>query len=136
MKILLLIVLLVVLLGINFMRVGSWDASYDKGRPRRAKMELQMFSVALEMFRSQCGRYPTTQEGLDALIGEPSNLPSGKWQKLLDCERVPNDPWDTPYVYCCPGLHNTNGFDVYSCGYDRKSKSRGDDHDDINNWNP
>jgi hypothetical protein len=40
------------------------------------------------------------------------------------------------YVYLCPGIHNTNGFDLYSCGFDGISKSGGNDLDDINNWDP
>jgi general secretion pathway protein G len=87
------------------------------------------------MFDVDCGRYPTTSEGLAALINRPPDISSGKWQKYLDVGRIPADPWGHPYVYRCPGLHNTNTFDLYSCGPDGKSLSGGDDPDDINNWN-
>jgi hypothetical protein len=46
------------------------------------------------------------------------------------------DPWGNVYIYACPGLHHPNGFDLYSCGPDEISKSKGDDPDDINNWDP
>ena len=88
------------------------------------------------MYKIECGRYPTTAEGLDALINRPANVPPTKWTKYLDADRVPNDPWGHPYVYRCPGLHNTNTFDIYSGGLTGTSKSGGDDPYDINNWNP
>lgn len=46
------------------------------------------------------------------------------------------DPWDNPYVYHCPGIHNPDSFDLYCCGADGVSKSGGDDYDDVNNWDP
>jgi general secretion pathway protein G len=97
---------------------------------------LSEFSVALNMFENDCGRYPTTAEGLAALIKRPSNIPPDKWRrKYLDVDRIFMDPWGRPFVYRCPGLHNTNSFDLFSCGEDGESKSGGDDPDDINNWN-
>ncbi|MGA2544775.1 MAG: type II secretion system protein GspG [Verrucomicrobiota bacterium] len=104
--------------------------------PPSARTDLANFSFALKMFDDECGRYPTTAEGLDALIHRPPNVPTEKWRKYLDVARMPMDPWGHPYVYRCPGVHNTNLFDIYSCGPDGKSKSGGGDPDDINNWNP
>jgi general secretion pathway protein G len=93
------------------------------------------FSIALKMFNDDCGRYPTTAEGLAALIKRPQDIPPEKWHKYLDVEHIPTDPWGHAYVYRYPGVHNTNAFDIYSCGPDGKSQSGGDDPDDINNWN-
>ena len=91
--------------------------------------------TALDAFEVDCGRYPTTSEGFKALIARPTSIPSSQWRgPYLD--QKPIDPWGTEYVYRCPGIHNTNGYDIYSCGADGISKSGGADLDDINNWDP
>ena len=91
----------------------------------------------LEMFRIDCGRYPTSEEGFKALLTPPTNNPAGHWQgPYFDPPEIPLDLWRDPYVYRCPGIHNTNLYDLYSCGPDGISKSGGDDLDDINNWDP
>jgi len=91
--------------------------------------------TALDHFQTDCGRYPTTSEGFASLINCPTNISSGRWRgPYLD--QVPIDPWGNIYVYRSPGIHNTNGYDIYSRGPDGISRSGGDDHDDINNWNP
>jgi hypothetical protein len=71
----------------------------------------------------------------DTNSGALATIPSGKWHgPYLD--KIPQDPWGNNYVYCCPGVHSTNGYELYSCGFDGISKSGGDDLDDINNWDP
>ncbi len=91
--------------------------------------------IALDVFSNDCDRYPTTSEGFQALMVCPTNIPQERWHgPYLD--RIPKDPWNHNYVYRCPGIHNTIGIDLYSCGYDGISKSGGSDLDDINNWDP
>lgn len=91
--------------------------------------------TALDRFEIDCGRYPTTSEGFAALVNCPTNFSGRKWAgPYLD--RIPTDPWGNDYAYRCPSIHHTNGYDLYSCGYDGISKSGGDDLDDINNWDP
>jgi len=113
----------------------------DGGRTNRVRVaitkgEMAAFSTALKMFHDDCGRYPTTDEGLAALIKWPPNVPPEKWrQNYLHAERIPQDPWGHAFVYRCPGVHNANSFDLYSCGEDGESKSGGEDADDINSWN-
>jgi len=70
-------------------------------RTRATKTQMASFRTALEMFRLDCGRLPTTAEGLDALVHEPTNVPRGKWKKYLDCDRIPTDVWNHPYMYRC-----------------------------------
>jgi general secretion pathway protein G len=89
--------------------------------------------TALDVFALNCGRYPTTTEGFNALINCPTNISGGRWHGPY-LEQTPIDPWGTEYVYHYPGIHNTNGFDIYSCGADGRSSSAGDDSDDVNNW--
>lgn len=93
--------------------------------------------TSLDAFAVDCGRYPTTSEGFKALLTCPTNIPSGRWHgPYFDPPKIPQDPWGNNYVYRYPGVHNTNGYDLYSCGFDRISRSGGDDLDDINNWDP
>jgi general secretion pathway protein G len=91
--------------------------------------------TGLDVFAKDCGRYPTTSEGLEALMNCPTNISNGRWRGPC-LEEIPIDPYGNPYVYRCPGIHSTNGYDLYSCGYDGISKSDGGDFDDINNWDP
>ena len=89
--------------------------------------------TAFDAFAADCGRYPTTSEGFAALLNCPTNISPSRWRgPYLD--RKPIDPWGDDYVYRYPGIHNTNSFDLYSCGVDGISKSEGNDLDDINNW--
>jgi type II secretion system protein G len=81
------------------------------------KAEIFSFNQALAMFQVDCKRSPTTEEGLNALIQRPPAIPMSLWRgPYLDAKKIPGDPWGHAYVYKFPGLHNTNGFDVYSPG--------------------
>lgn len=99
-------------------------------------MELRgRLETILNMFSNDCGRFPTTAEGFQALINYATNNSLKGWRgPYFDPPKIPQDPWGNNYVYRCPGIHNTNGYDLYSTGPDGKSKSGGNDPDDINNW--
>jgi general secretion pathway protein G len=105
----------------------------ERARPVSAHADLAGIKIALDVFAIDCGRYPTTSEGCAALLNCPINIPTGKWRGPY-LGRKPIDPWGYDYVYRYPGIHNTNSFDLYSCGADGISKSGGNDLDDINNW--
>jgi general secretion pathway protein G len=107
----------------------------DRSRLGSAHADLAGIKTAFEVFAIDYGRYPTTSEGVAALLNCPTNIPTSKWRGPY-LGRKPIDPWGDDYVYRCPGIHNTNSFDLYSCGADGISKSGGNDLDDINNWNP
>lgn len=85
--------------------------------------------LPLTTFRLYAGRYPTTAEGLEALLHCPAGL-EGKWRgPYLADARMPVDPWGRPYQYRCPGTHNRSAYDLWSLGPDEKSSA-----DDIGNW--
>ena len=102
-------------------------------RKGEAKTDISEFIEGLGRFQVDCGRYPTTEEGLAALMKRPSAIPAGSWHGpyLTDMPRIPADPWENHYRYECPGLHNTKGYDVCSLG----PKGKGGD-EAIGNWRP
>ena len=87
---------------------------------------------ALEIFKKDCGRYPTTQEGWGILLSAPTNGSLTNWHGPYLDENfgAPIDPWDRPYVYRYPAVHSTNAYDVSSLGPDGVE----DSPDDIGNW--
>jgi general secretion pathway protein G len=96
--------------------------------------DMSAYKAALEQFETISGRYPTSMEGLEALLTRPPTIPTNQWIGPLFNGTL-NDPWGHKFVYRCPGIHNTNSYDLYSLGGDGMSRSGGDDADDINNWN-
>lgn len=98
-------------------------------------IDLAEIKTTLDRFVVDCGRLPTTAEGLQALVACPTNISRKLWLgSYLDPPEVPQDPWGHDFVYRCPGTHNKNSYDLYSNGPDGISKSGGDDPDDISNW--
>jgi general secretion pathway protein G len=92
-------------------------------------------TTMLEMFRSDCGRYPTTSESLRVLASAPTDGSLTNWRgPYVAPPRVPLDPWGHEYCYHFPALHSTNAYDLYSLGPDGISKTGGNDADDIGNW--
>jgi general secretion pathway protein G len=125
-QIFLVAVILVLIWGI----VVPHGATSTQAKSVAAMTEIAEFSTALSMFKADCGRYPSTEEGLAAMIKRPQAVPAAQWpHPYLDVERIPPDPWDHPYIYKCPGLRKTNTFDVYSLGPNGKG---GDEA--IGNW--
>jgi len=90
-------------------------------------VQVGLFKDALGLFHANCDRYPTTEEGLNALVQQPADATGWKGPYL---DRVPADPWGSPYQYSCPGTHNTDEFDVWSYGPDKQPGTA----DDITNW--
>lgn len=69
------------------------------------------------MYKLNAGSYPTTQQGLDSLVNKPTTTPVPKrWVQVMS--KIPNDPWDSPYVYRFPGSKRANDFELISYGPD------------------
>ena len=85
-----------------------------------AKAQVENFGNALDAYEIDNGRYPTTQQGLDALIVPPASPPEPRnWKgPYLKAREVPLDPWGTPYLYLFPGELNPAGYDLLSVGPD------------------
>ncbi len=90
----------------------------------------QGLKTALVTYRLNLGSYPTTEEGLQALITAPS-AKADRWRgPYIEGNKIPLDPWSQPYQYRYPGVHNKDGYDLWSMGPDQKDGT----DDDVGNW--
>jgi len=128
------------LVGLFFLSIVAEGALGQRGesltKVHRAYSDVNgSLKTILGLWEVDCGRYPTTDEGLKALVNRPENVPPQRWRgPYIDSPTVPRDPWNHDYVYQFPGVHNTNTYDLYSLGPDGVSKTLGADPDDIANW--
>ena len=99
-------------------------------KTKAAKVQIEDLAGALDMYRMDTGRYPTSSEGLKALVEKPSGARA--WNgPYLRKNTIPLDPWMYDYHYASPGEHGR--FDLYSYGADEASGGEGEDQD-INSW--
>jgi general secretion pathway protein G len=125
------ILVVVVILGILAMIVVP-RVMEEPGRARvvRAKQDIASIVAALNIYKLDNFVYPTSEQGLEALVTKPSGQPEApNWSQRLD--RVPKDPWGHPYAYQHPGQHGE--IDVFSYGADGKPGGEGEAAD-IGNW--
>jgi len=101
----------------------------DRAAVGRAKQDVQQIENSLNLYRLDNFRYPSTSEGLEALVTNPGEAIAPNWRQVL--KRVPRDPWDQPYHYASPGQHGD--FDVFTYGADRQEGGEGVNAD-IGNW--
>ena len=94
-------------------------------KQKSAKAQIELFGTALDAFRLDTGRYPTTEEGLKALREKPSGDES--WNGPYLPKEVPVDPWGKPYIYKAPGEHGE--YDLYSYGLDGTEGGEGENQD-------
>ena len=104
----------------------------DQARVARAQSDIAAISSAVKLYKLDNFRYPTTEQGLTALVTRPTSTPvPPNWASGGYMDRVPNDPWGTPYQYLSPGVHGE--FDVFSYGADGAAGGSGTDAD-IGSW--
>lgn len=105
----------------------------DDANITKAKSEIRVIESALKFYRLDNFSYPTSEQGLDALVNRPNdpNIRNWKTGGYLERSSIPNDPWGNPYQYLNPG--NRSEVDVYSFGRDGKPGGEGIDAD-IGNW--
>lgn len=111
----------------------------DKAKIEIAKAQIKSFEMALENYKLDNGTYPTTEQGLEALVKKPTTNPLPKnWKDggYLEKDKtfVPKDPWARDYIYISPGIHRPNFVDIYSYGADGQEGGDGVNAD-IENWN-
>ena len=125
------IVILGILAGLIIPRIMGRP---DEARAAKARMQMESLDTALKLYRLDNGNYPTTEQGLKALVEPPTVGSLAKsWRQggYLEKGRVPKDPWDHDFVYIMPGAHGD--FDLTSLGADGEPGGEGKDKD-INSW--
>ena len=104
----------------------------DQARVARVQTDLSVLSSAIKLYRLDNFRYPTTEQGLQALVTRPSSEPVPQnWAQNGYIDRLPVDPWGNPYQYLQPGIHGE--FDVFTLGADGVTGGSGIDAD-LGTW--
>lgn len=127
------ILVVVVILGIlATVVVPRFLDKPGEARAVRARADIQALTTALNLYRLDNFNYPTTDQGLQALVQPPSGSPAApNWRKGGYIDRLPKDPWGGDYRYLSPGQRGD--FDLYSLGKDGQPGGEGEDAD-IGNW--
>jgi general secretion pathway protein G len=123
-----LLLVLAILAALTAMIAPRFAKRSEQARITAARADVSNLETAVDAFEVDTGRYPTTEEGLAALVEQPADLTG--WHGPYIKRGVPKDPWGNPYVYRCPGQRNTSGYDIYSFGPNRQEGGG----DDIDNW--
>ena len=127
-EIMVVIVIMGLLIGVVGPRVFQ---NVEKAQIETAKANMANLKTALDSYRLDNYRYPTTEQGLDALIMKPDVDPEPKkWRQYMD--KLPRDPWDNDYQYISPS-DNGKPFDIYTLGADGVRGGEGNDAD-ISFW--
>ena len=131
------IMAVVLIMGMLMTLVGvAVFQQVDKARSTTARAKIAQLETALEFYRMDNARYPTTDQGLQSLISKPDsqpaprNYPAGGYLKRRDAL---DDPWGGAFRYESPGQHNSHSFDLWSLGADQAEGGEAGDAD-VGNW--
>jgi general secretion pathway protein G len=124
------IMVVIVIIGLlAAMVVPNFIGQLDTASKNRAKQDIRGIETALNLYRLDNFKYPSTSDGLQALVTNPGETSAPNWKQQLP--RMPTDPWNKPYQYAYPGQHGE--FDVFSYGADGQEGGEGVNAD-IGNW--
>ena len=122
-EIMLVISIIVVLLGLAISKIGNTGGF---ARSVAVRADVQAIGTQLKLYESMNGFLPTTEQGLQALVTQPSSEPRPqRWYQIF--KEVPQDPYGNHYIYLSPGRKNPTSYDLYSAGQDRKADTSDDD---------
>lgn len=125
------IVILGILAGLIVPRIMGRP---EEAKQLKAKLTIESLETSLRMYKLDNGMYPSTEQGLEALVQAPDtgDVPK-KWREggYIEKGRIPSDPWDNEFVYLSPGVHGE--YDIISYGSDGVPGGEGKDKD-INSW--
>ena len=125
------LLVVLVILGLLASIAGPKVMNYLGGaKSDSAKLQVEEFGASLDLFKLETGRYPTSQEGLQALVQAPSGL-TGWNGPYLKKKAVPKDPWGNEYRYVSPGQHGP--YDLSSLGPDNRDGGDGENKD-LTSW--
>jgi general secretion pathway protein G len=100
----------------------------EQARLAKARQDIRALEAALNLYKLDNYVYPSTDQGLEALVEKPSSPEPPNWKEGGYLDRLPLDPWKQPYQYLNPGAHGT--IDIYSLGPDQTPS----EEDNIGNW--
>jgi general secretion pathway protein G len=124
------ILVVIIIIGMLAALVGPrLFGKVSMAKQKTAKAQIELFGTALDAFRLDVGKYPTTEDGLKALREKPSGVEG--WQGPYLPKEIPLDPWNSTYIYKCPGEHGE--YDLISLGLDRVDGGEGENQD-IVSW--
>jgi general secretion pathway protein G len=125
------LLVVMVIIGLLASYVGpKYFGQIGKSEIKVARAQIDALDKALAQYRIDVGRFPTTEQGLAALMATPSG--EAKWNGPYLSKAVPADPWGRPFLYkCCPGEHGD--FDLFSFGKDGVAGGSGE-QGDVTNW--
>jgi general secretion pathway protein G len=127
------IMVVVVIIGILASLVApSVMRRIDEANVVKAKQDIRAYETALSLYRMDHCRYPTTDQGLKALVEIPADPNLRKWKEGGDIQSMRKDPWGNDYVFLSPGTRGE--YDIYTLGADGQPGGEGNDAD-IGNWN-
>ena len=125
------LLVVLVILGLLAALAGPRVISYLGGaKSDTSRLQVENFKSALDLYRLDTGVYPTSQQGLGALVKNPGNAPGWKGP-YIDSPTVPQDPWGNPYLYRAPGEHGA--YDLYTLGSDKAPGGSGEAAD-VTSW--
>jgi general secretion pathway protein G len=128
-EIMLVVLIIGLLIGLAVHQVGD---KLNQAREVRVRGDIQRIKTNLMLYQAANGFYPTTEQGLKALVQKPETEPKPRnWRRVDD--EVPRDPWEQEYFYRFPGKHNPKEYDIFSAGPDRNPDT---EEDNIGNWEP
>jgi general secretion pathway protein G len=126
------IMVVVVILGILAALVApNVIRRIDDARVTKAQQDIRAYETALNLYRMDNFRYPTSEQGLEALVKQPTDPNIRNWKQGGYIDGLKKDPWGADYLYIAPGTHGD--FDLYTLGADGKPGGEGPDAD-IGNW--
>lgn len=128
------IMVVIAILGILMTIVGIAALNQlEKAKVGTAEVQIGNLESALLLYKVDHGKYPSSAEGLDALVNPPPGKNGKTFPSYLEGDEVPTDPWGNPFLYYSPGSHGDHDFEIVSLGAD--GAEGGDKTDaDINSW--
>jgi general secretion pathway protein G len=122
-EIMLVVTIIALLMGAAIYKMTG---SVEYSKHVKVSADIQGINTQLRLYESMNGFYPTTEQGIQALVVQPDTDPKPtRWYQLF--KEMPKDAWQNDYIYRNPGVKNPNGYDLFSAGPDRRADTADDD---------
>ncbi len=122
-EIMLVVTIIALLLTAAIYKLGG---NVEFAKHTKISADVQGISTQLKLYESMNGFFPTSEQGIQALIVQPDTDPKPtRWYQLF--KEMPKDPWQNNYIYRCPGTKNPTNYDLFSAGQDRQPDTADDD---------